>query len=530
MSAKIRSRRAIRKGKRECERARRRCLARELTRRKNRIERRLDKTKLGDCSRPMLAASNIHYEVSNKIQGLACGGIGSMHQLALDLELPQTIDRQLKLLKLHLPYHESDHVLNLAYNALAGGRCLEDLELRRQDESYLNALGARRIPDPTTAGDFCRRFTATEIRVLQDLINDTRRKVWARQPAAFLRRATIDMDGVLVETTGECKQGMDISYQGIWGYHPLVVSLAETGEVLNLLNRSGNRPSHEGAADEADRAIALCQGAGFLQVLLRGDTDFTQTKHLDRWDADSRIRFIFGVDAMPNLHVLADDLGAAPWQRLVRPPRYEVRTTPRNRPENVKERIVRERQFENQRLESEDVAEFEYRPTVCAKSYRMVVVRKNIAVERGEKRLFDDYRYFFYITNDRQSTAAEIVFCANDRCNQENLNAQLKGGVRALTAPLDTLESNWAWMVMTALAWNLKAWWALLLPETPGRWHDQHVEEKRCVLRMEFRTFVNAFMMIPCQILRTGRRIVYRLLAWNQWQPVFFRLQSVLRC
>jgi Transposase DDE domain group 1 len=530
VSAKIKSRRAIRKGKRKCERAQRRRLARELARRKERVERRIDKTNLGDCSRPMITASNIHYEVSNKMQGLACGGIGSMHQLALELELPQTIDRNLALLKLHLPYHESDHVLNLAYNALAGGRCLEDLELRRQDESYLNALGARRIPDPTTAGDFCRRFTKEHIRTLQDLINDTRRKVWARQPASFFKRATIDMDGVLVETTGECKQGMDISYKGIWGYHPLVVSLAETGEVLNLLNRSGNRPSHEGAADEADRAMALCLAAGFQQVLLRGDTDFSQTKHLDRWDADSRVRFIFGMDVMANLHVLADDLDRAAWQRLVRQPRYEVKTTPRKRPENVKERIVREREFENQRLESEDVAEFDYRPTACEKSYRMVVIRKNLAVERGEQRLFDDYLYFFYITNDRQSTAAEIVFSANDRCNQENLNAQLKSAVRALTAPLDTLESNWAWMVTTALAWNLKAWWALWLPETPGRWHDQHVEQKLRVLRMEFRTFVNAFMMIPCQIVHTGRRLVYRLLAWNPWQTVFFRLQSVLRC
>jgi hypothetical protein len=530
VSAKIKSRRAIRKGKRECERAQRRCVARELARRKKRVERRIDKTKLGDCSQPMLTASNIHYEVSNKMQGLGCGGIGSIHQLALELELPQTIDRELVLFKFHLPYHESDHVLNLAYNALAGGRCLEDLELRRQDESYLNALGARRIPDPTTAGDFCRRFTAETIRMLQDLINDTRRKVWARQPVGFFERATIDMDGVLVETTGECKQGMDISYKGIWGYHALVVSLAETGEVLSLLNRSGNRPSHEGAAEEADRAITLCLGAGFQQVLLRGDTDFSQTTHLDRWDADFRVRFIFGMDVMPNLHVLADDLGAAAWQRLKRPPRYEVKTTPRRRPENVKERIVREREFENQRLESEDVAEFDYCPTACQKSYRMVVVRKNIAVERGEQRLFDDYRYFFYITNDRRSTAAEIVFSANDRCNQENLNAQLKSGVRALTAPLDTLESNWAWMVTTALAWNLKAWWALWLPETPGRWHEQHVEQKRRVLRMEFRTFVNAFIMIPCQIVRTGRRLVYRLLAWNPWQSVFFRLQSVLRC
>ena len=125
--------------------------------------------------------------------------------------------------------------------------------------------------------------------------------------------------------------------------------------------------------------------------------------------------------------------------------------------------------------------------------------------------LFDEVRYFFYITNDWVSEADEIVFAANDRCDQENLLAQLHGGVRALRAPVDNLESNWAYMVMTALAWNLKAWWALLLPEQPGRWQEKHRAEKRWVLGLEFKTFVNAFVRLPCQIVRTGRRLVYRL-------------------
>jgi hypothetical protein len=151
-------------------------------------------------------------------------------------------------------------------------------------------------------------------------------------------------------------------------------------------------------------------------------------------------------------------------------------------------------------------------------------------VEKGEQVLFDDIRYFFYLTNDWVSEADEIVFSANDRCQQENLVAQLQGGVRALTAPVDNLVSNGAYMVMTALAWNLKAWWALTLPETPGRWQEKHRAEKRWVLGIEFKTFLNAFMRIPCQIVRTGRKLVYRLLAWNPYQPIFFRLVSALRC
>ncbi len=172
--------------------------------------------------------------------------------------LIDAIDRRLHLLKIHLPYHESDHVLNLAYNALCEGTCLQDLELRRQDEVYLDALGTQRIPDPTTAGDFCRRFRAEDVHTLLDIINEVRQRVWARQSASFFDEARIDMDGVLVETTGECKIGMDMAYDGTWGYHPLVVSLANTSEVLSVLNRPGNRPSTK---ERRPRWTGLCVSA-----------------------------------------------------------------------------------------------------------------------------------------------------------------------------------------------------------------------------------------------------------------------------
>ena len=227
---------------------------------------------------------------------------------------------------------------------------------------------------------------------------------------------------------------------------------------------------------------------------------------------------------------MADQLAAASWQRLERRPRYQVETQPRRRPQRVKEQVVRERGFDNIRLVCEDVAEMPYKPVACQQSYRLIIVRKNLTVEKGEIRLYDDYKYFFYLTNDWESSAADIVFEANQRCHQENLNAQLKGGVRALQAPLDNLESNWAYMVMVALGWNLKAWWALWPTETPGRYAERHRQEKETVLRMEFKTFINAFMRLPCQIVRTSRRLIYRLLSWNPWNGMFLRVLDQLRC
>ena len=496
---------------------------------KSRIERRLDQKQTKTKPGPVFSARNIHYDVSDKIQAIAHGGIGAIHALVDRIGLAKSIDENLHVLKIHLPYHESDHVLNIAYNALCDGTCLQDIERRRNDATFLDALDVQRIPDPTTAGDFCRRFGSVHLDALIDAFNQTRLRVWKQQPDSFFECATLDMDGSLVETTGECKQGMDIAYDGTWGYHPLILSLAETGEVLSIVNRPGNRPSHEGAGREVDRALLLFSQAGFRKILLRGDTDFSQTQRLDGWNANPTIRFIFGYDSMPNLQKIAEELPESAWSTLVRPVGEPPKTEPRQQPANVKEEIVRRRQFENLRLRSEEIAEFDYRPGACEQTYRMVVNRKNITKSKGEVALADEVRYFFYITNERDWSAQQIVFSANDRCNQENLLAQLHGGCRALSAPTDTLESNGAYMLMVSLAWNLKAWFGLMLPEK-GRWAEMHREQKRQVLVMEFKGFLAAFIRIPCQIVKGGRRLVYRLLGWNPHLQIFFRLLSVLNC
>ena len=492
------------------------------------IRRRLDRPVTVPSPNPVITATNIHYEVAAKTKAISCGGIGAIQLLIRKLGLAEAIDERLHLLKFHLPYHESDHVLNFAYNALCNGTCLDDIELRRNDVVFLDALGADRIPDPTTAGDFCRRFTPDDVETLQDVFDQTRVKVWRQQPSDFFDEAVLDVDGTLVATGACCKQGIDIAYDGTWGYHPLIVSLANTGEVLSIVNRPGNRPSHEGAAEQLDLAILLCREAGFRRISLRGDTDFTQTKQLDAWDAEG-VTFLFGIDAMPNLKAIAEDRPASDWAELKRLPPYKAQGKPRSRPERVKDRIVRERGYETLTRVREDVAVVAYRPTACQESYRLIIVRQTILVEKGQMRLLDEIRYRFYLTNDREGTGRELVFKANDRCDQENLIAQLKGGVHALRAAVDNLVSNWAYMVMTALGWNLKAWFALSVPEHP-RHQAAHREQKRQLLRMEFKRFVNAIILMPCQIARGGHRLIYRLLSWNEWQGVFLRVVHALRC
>ena len=169
------------------------------------------------------------------------------------------------------------------------------------------------------------------------------------------------------------------------------------------------------------------------------------------------------------------------------------------------------------------IAEFPCQPTACTRKYRVIVLRKRLAWEKRQMPLFENYRYYFFITNDEAMPVDQVVVLANGRCKQENLISQLKSGVHALEAPVDDLTSNWAYMVMAALAWSLKAWAALLVSESPPQ-AKKHRNEKWEPVRSEFRRFCAAMIELPCQIVRGGRRQIYRLLSRNRWNEVFSRL------
>lgn len=462
----------------------------------------------------MLTSKKISYEIGGKGEATPFGGLFAMHRLVTRLGLVEAIDANLHLLKIHLPYHESDHVLTLAYSVLCGGTRLEDVDRLRHDVPLMNGLGAALLPDPTTTGDFLRRFTEADLLALMDAINSVRPALWTGRGADLLgQTAYLDVDGTIVPTGGELKQGIDISYKGIWGYGPLLVTLANTREALFVVNRPGNAPSHADAAGWIDKAIALV-APHVKRVCLRGDTDFALTAHFDRWS--EQVDFVLGTDNIAALRTRAQALPEQAWKPLTRPARYANKTgTTRTRRHNRKQEVITQREFVNLRLDHEDVAEFTYRPGKCAQDYRVVVLRKNISRMKGEHALIEEVRYFFYFTtySAQTHTPAQIVALANGRCDQENIVGQLKSGINALHAPVDDLLSNWAYMIIATLAWNIKAWHAMMS-------HHQH--DRHAFIRMEFKRFLDTVIRIPATIVVGARGILVRLLAYTVNLDRFF--------
>lgn len=458
----------------------------------------------------MLGEAPVRYEMPDRLAGIVQGGIGLVTQLVKYLGLTELLDERLNLLKRHQPYHESDHVLAMVYNIVGGGRCLENLKALRQDVALLDALGAERIPDATTAGDFLRRFDKTNVLELMEASNEARLGVWRSLPQASRKLALIDIDGTIVPTLGAKKEGADFSYNGKWGYAPLVVTMANTQEVLYVVNRSASRPSHDGAARWIDKTVELVLKGGFKGARLRGDTDFSLTANFDRW-SDSGVEFVFGIDANPSFVKRAKALPDCRWRRVRRQRGDGVEATSSRRlGRDFREEKAVERGFKKLRLVEEHYAELSYQPRKSNREYRMVVVRKRINVFEGQLQLEDEIRYHFYVTNvpARRLSAQKTIFESNARCHQENLIEQLKNGVRATQMPTNDFMANWAYLAIGALAWNLKIWLGLVLPSSA---------QTKELLKMEYRRFTDELVRFAAQVVKTGRYVVLRPMMVNEW-------------
>lgn len=456
------------------------------------------------CSGRVLRHPKLHAS-AERGEVTSYGGLAVAAGLVRKLELPRLLDERLKMLKLHLPYTESDHVLAQVYNLYVGGTCLEDLANLQGSEAVRRMLGACRLPDPTTAGDFLRRFDEPELNALDEAIDEAQERVWRRrykhrrQPLAI-----VDLDSHLREVYGVQKQGADFSYKGTWSYHPLVISLAGTQECLRLINRPGHAPSAEGAAEQL-RQLLPRLGRRFRRVIVRADSAFLDHEILDTC-ADAGQCFAIVMRGYPNVCGLADELPEIAWHRFQpRARRNQPRTArQRRRRPNLRRRTARRRNKRDLRLRRQWIAEIPYRPARCRHTYRLIIRRQLIEETDKQGDLFDLWRYRFVLTNLEDRPADELMDLTYRRCDQENLIEQLQNGLAGFRMPTGELLSNAAFLRCARLAHNLKSWLAqLVLPRETARW--------------EWKRFRHAFVYVAATVIHRARQVWVRLAACHRY-------------
>jgi len=442
------------------------------------------------------------------------GGLVLAQQFVRRFRVAQQLDGALRLFRRHAPYHESDHVLALAYTLYADGTCLEDQAVLQGSEAVRRMVGACRIPDPTTAGDFLRRFKIVQdVEQLSGVIDEVEEAVWTklcgkeRRGTKKRELALVDLDGHVKPLYGAQKEGADFSYNGRWSYQPLVVSLGGSGECLKVVNQPGNARSSDAAA-KALRGVLPRVRRHFRNAIVRGDTDFDRS---DVYNAamDEGAYFAIGARLYPKRAAQVEAIAKKDWEPFVPRAEREERSWPlrHGRTSNWRRQKAAERGYRTLRTVKQWVSEIAYQPHGLDSPCRMIVRRVLIEENDGQGALFKHFRYRLVLTNlPRSYTTRQVIDLTYQRCDQENVIEQFGQGIAGWRMPVAEFMGNSAWLQIARLAWNLGKWIAqIALPSEVVRW--------------EWKRFRRHFVYIAAKVLKSGRRWVVRLAGSHRFLP-----------
>jgi hypothetical protein len=456
----------------------------------------------------------LHLESDGRGEMTHYGGLVLAQQFVRRFGVAKRLDESLGLFKRHAPYHESDHVLALAYTLYADGTCLEDQAVLQGSEAVRRLVGACRIPDPTTAGDFLRRFrTVHDVEQLSGVTDEVQEAVWLKLPRQVRRRrkrhelALVDLDGHVKPLYGVQKEGADFSYDGRWSYQPLVVSLGLSGECLRVVNQPGSARPSDAAAKALEEVLALVR-RHFRNAIVRGDTDFDRS---DVYNAtiEAGAYFAIGGRLHPNRAALVEAIAEQDWKPFVPRSEREERGGPSRHvyTRNWRRQKAAERGFRTLRTVKQWLSEIDYQPQGLDSPCRMIVRRVLIEENDGQGALFTHFRYRLVLTNlPRSYTARQVVDLTYQRCDQENVIEQFGQGIAGWRMPVAEFMGNSAWLQIARLAWNLGKWIAqIALPSEVVRW--------------EWKRFRRHFVYIAAKVLTMGRRLVVRLAGSHRFLP-----------
>jgi len=474
----------------------------------------------------VLRTPTLHFEVDPRAVVTPYGGLALVEELCRSFDVAQIIDEHVHVLKQHQPFHESDHILAQVFNLYVGGSTLEDLASLQHDEALRRMLGACRLPDPTTAGDFLRRFTPESLDALRTANTRIQRAVWRklarrhRWPRGKRPRMVVYLDGHIKELYGASIEGADFSYTGKWSYQALTVTLAGTGECLAVRLRPGNMRSSEGAASVLDEVLPWIKEHA-EDVLVVADSDFDRSD-VRQACVRAGVYFAFVGREQSDRPEMADSISE--WRtfrtraaRQVEQRRGRKGYRSRKRRPNLKRQRARERKFTELRLVRQFVGETSWTPRGTTEQLRLVVRRQ--LIDRHEPKqgmLFEQFRDRYIVTNLPASWAAEEVIDATyERCDQENVIEQLGSGLAMWRMPVKQFIGNEVWMEIARLAWNMRSWIAqLALPEEVVRW--------------EWKRFRHAFVYLAAEVVHHARQILVRFAASHRFAPMLLHAHQHL--
>lgn len=462
---------------------------------------------------PVIALPKLHAEVDDRAPYTPYGGLALFADVCRRLDVPRVLDEHVHVLKAYLPYHESDHILAQAASLYVGATCIEDMMYIQKDEAVLRMLGACRTPDPTTAGDFLRRFDDGDnpgsLAELRGAIDEIQSRAWRRIAKKTRRRrkgsvAVVDLDGHIKELCGAQFEDADFSYNGKWSFNALVMSLRGTGECVAVRLRPGNVRSSDGAAELLRETLPRLFER-FEHVLVRADSDFDRRDVRDACDEFGAYFAFVGRETTnrPEIASQIDEWRPFRTRRSRERAQSRHRKGYRSRPGahkgNRRKQQAWRRGYKDLQLVTQWVGETEVTPGRQQEPLRLVVRKQLInSSQLGQQILFLEERYRYVVTNlPRSWSSASVIDETYQRCDQENVIEQLGSGIAMWRMPVKEFAGNEAWLEIARLAWNMRSWIAQLsLPEEVVRW--------------EWKRFRQAFVYVAAQVVRRSRQVWVR--------------------
>ena len=396
-------------------------------------------------------------------------GLSLFYAMAETLDIGEILDEHVRVKERESGYPESEHILALAANAFVGNDYVDDLEALREDVAIQRAIGRKEIPDPTTAGDFCRRFTLGHILQMNRAFGRIEQEVYRRRPE--IQVWTIDVDAKVHEVFGMKKEGAAKSYNGVYSLQILYAFVHETEELIHSELRSGN--THPGAKAVAFlRRLKRKIPAGVQEINLRSDSALYNKEVIVFCEAEGW-GFTITADQTGPLRQQIEGLPEGAWQ------------------------VDRED-------DSLAYAEVWYQPVKWPKAYRYLVRRERKPQKTGQGVLFAPLGYSYYAVVTNRVGEVQALLTTHDQkgAAERRIGQFTNEFLRHL--PLGGFMANWVYLLCAQLAYNLSLWLRdLVLPPFYRKKHIKRI--RRCI------------GLVAAKVTSGGRQIRLKLSVLHRW-------------